>query len=46
MTEMQSFVLWFLQEVPDFLLAPPISAFTGMYFLYVTVRLFRYMTFR
>lgn len=44
MTEIQNFILWFLQEFPTFLMTPPISAFTGMYFLLVTVAIFRKMT--
>lgn len=43
MTEMQNFVLWFLQEFPAILLTPPISAFTGFYFLGVTIGLFKRM---
>ncbi len=27
------FALWFLQQLPDFLLSPPISAFVGMILL-------------
>lgn len=43
MDEMQNFILWCLQEIPPVLLEPPISAFVGLAFLGVTVRLFRQM---
>lgn len=39
MQEMMDFVLWFLGVLPGFLLTPPISAFTGFFFLFVTGRL-------
>ena len=44
MQEMMEFSLWFLTELPDFLMSPPISAFVGFWFLFVVVRLFRRMT--
>lgn len=37
---MMDFALWFLQELPDFLLAPPISAFTGLIVLSWVITLF------
>lgn len=39
-----SFVSWFLVQLPDFLLTPPISAFTGLAILFVVARLFSRMT--
>lgn len=41
MEEMKSFILWCLEQIPDFLLTPPISAFTGILFLFFTVELVR-----
>lgn len=38
MEEMKDFVLWFIQVVPDFLLAPPISAFVGLVLLMYVVK--------
>lgn len=38
---MKDFVLWFLQQLPDFLLAEPICYFVGFAFLFVTVSLFQ-----
>lgn len=34
MEEMKDFVLWFVQNVPQILLTPPISAFTGIMLLF------------
>lgn len=36
MQEMKDFVLWMIQTVPQVLLKPPISAFTGVMLLYFT----------
>lgn len=41
MEAMMSFVTWFIQTIPDFLLAPPISAFTGMALLAFTITILR-----
>lgn len=38
---MMDFALWFLGELPAFLMTPPISAFVGMFFLFVVVALVR-----
>lgn len=40
---MRAFVAWFLVQLPEFLLAPPISAFTGFAILFVVSRLFSRM---
>lgn len=34
---MMNFALWFLEQLPAFLMTEPISAFVGMFFLYVVV---------
>lgn len=36
---MMNFVAWFLAQLPDFLLTPPISAFTAFGILFVVSRL-------
>lgn len=41
MQEVMSFCLWFLEQLPTFLLTPPISAFLGLIFLAWTIQLFR-----
>lgn len=43
MQEMMDFSLWFLEQLPGFLMAEPISAFTGMAFLFVVIALVRRM---
>lgn len=43
MQEMMDFALWFLGELPSFLMTPPISAFVGFFFLYVVVDIVRRM---
>ena len=43
MEAMMSFVTWFIQTIPDFLLAPPISAFVGMALLAFTINILRRM---
>lgn len=35
-----NFSLWFLSQLPDFLMSEPISAFTGLAVLFVVVSLF------
>lgn len=40
MAEMQDFALWFLTEIPEFLLTPPISAFVGIALLIVIIKVF------
>lgn len=37
--DMMTFTSWFLVNLPEFLLSPPISAFTGLAILFVVVRL-------
>lgn len=39
MQEMMDFGLWFLQQLPDFLMTEPVSAFTGVAFLFCVVAL-------
>lgn len=36
---MKSFVVWFVGELPDFLMAEPICYLVGFAFLFVTARL-------
>ena len=43
MQSMKDFVVWFLSQLPDFLMAEPISAFTGLAILFVVASLVRYM---
>lgn len=38
MEPMKDFVLWCVQTVPPVLLEPPISAFTGLALLIITLR--------
>lgn len=38
---MMDFALWFLNQLPEFLLTPPISAFTGLAVLFVVAELVR-----
>ena len=40
---MMNFSLWFLSELPEFLMTPPMSAFVGFAFLFVIVALFKRM---
>lgn len=37
MTDMQSFASWFLQELPDFLMSPPISLIMGLIILILVI---------
>ena len=41
MQSMMDFCLWFLQELPDFLMSEPIIYFVGLFFAFFTVRLIR-----
>ena len=41
MSEMKDFVLWFLTELPDFLMAEPMCYFVGFGFLFVILALFK-----
>lgn len=43
MQEMMNFSLWFLEQLPEFLMTEPISAFVGFGFLFVIVALVRRM---
>lgn len=43
MQEMMDFALWFLGQLPAFLMSPPISAFVGIFFLLAIGRVFREM---
>lgn len=39
MQSMMDFALWFLEQLPVFLMTEPISAFVGFFFLFVVVEL-------
>lgn len=41
MAEMKTFVLWFIQQLPTFLMSEPIKYLVGMAFLIVTIEIFR-----
>lgn len=41
MDEMKTFVLWFLEQLPSFLMSEPMCYFVGFAFLIVTVRIIR-----
>lgn len=41
MSEMMTFISWFLSELPDFLMSEPVCYFVGFGFLFVVVQLFR-----
>lgn len=41
MAEMQLFALWWLEELPAFLMSEPICYFIGFAFLIVVVRIIR-----
>lgn len=43
MQSMKDFVVWFMSQLPSFLMAEPISAFTGLAILFVTAALVRRM---
>jgi hypothetical protein len=38
---MKTFVLWFLEQLPSFLLSEPMCYFVGFAFLIVTIRIIR-----
>jgi hypothetical protein len=38
---MKTFVLWFLEQLPSFLLSEPMCYFVGFAFLIVTIRVIR-----
>lgn len=41
MQEMMEFCMWFLAELPDFLMAEPICYLVGFGFLFVVLALFK-----
>ena len=41
MQEMMTFVSWFLNELPNFLMAEPVCYFVGFGFLFVVLALFK-----
>lgn len=41
MDNMKTFVLWFLEQLPSFLLSEPMCYFVGFSFLIVTIRIIR-----
>lgn len=41
MEQMKDFVMWFLTQLPSFLLTEPISYFVGFIFLFFTFGIFR-----
>mgnify|MGYP005913111697 FL=1 len=41
MDNMKTFVLWFLEQLPSFLLSEPMCYFVGFAFLIVTIRIIR-----
>ena len=41
MDNMKTFVLWFLEQLPSFLLSEPMCYFVGFAFLVVTIRIIR-----
>ena len=41
MTNMQTFVTWFLEQLPAFLLSEPICYFVGFAFLFVAIRVIK-----
>lgn len=43
MQAMMDFSLWFLEQLPAFLMTEPISGFVGFGFLFVVVALFKRM---
>lgn len=44
MADMQTFVLWFLEHLPVFLMTEPFSYFVGFGFLIVVIRVVRDIT--
>lgn len=43
MQSMKDFVVWFISQLPGFLMSEPISAFTAIAILFVVASLVRYM---
>lgn len=41
MADMQTFIGWFLAELPDFLMAEPMCYFIGFVFSILTIRIIR-----
>lgn len=41
MSQMMTFITWFLEQLPAFLMSEPICYFVGFAFLFVTVALFQ-----
>lgn len=41
MQAMKSFVLWFLEQLPAFLMSEPICYFVGFAFLFVVISIFK-----
>lgn len=41
MEQMKDFVMWFLTQLPSFLLTEPISYFVGFFFLFFTFSIIR-----
>lgn len=44
MADMQAFAMWFLSELPTFLMAEPMSYFIGFAMLLLVIRLVRELT--
>ena len=44
MADMQTFVLWFLEHLPSFLMTEPFCYFVGFAFLIVVIRVVRDIT--
>ena len=45
MSEMKAFILWFLSELPDFLMSEPICYFVGFMIAFFVVALIRNIMF-
>lgn len=41
MQEMMDFALWFIEQLPGFLMTPPISGFVGLGFCFVIIALIK-----
>lgn len=41
MADMQTFISWFLTQLPDFLMAEPMCYFIGFAFAILTIRIIR-----
>lgn len=39
MQAVKDFVMWFISQLPDFLMSEPFCYFVGFFFLFVTARL-------